>query len=65
MSDETEHSEISAQHPDIVNRLRRRLEAVEATAWVPNRGGPMAAACDRKRYKGHYGPFVELDNGAR
>ena len=65
MSEETEHSEISAHHPNIVNHLRTRLEAVEATAWVPNRGAPMAAACDRKRYEGHYGPFVELGNDER
>jgi hypothetical protein len=65
MSDETEHSDISAQHPSIVTQLRRRLEAVEATAWVPDRGGPMAAACDRTRYDGHYGPFVDLGNSAR
>ena len=60
MSDPTEHDEISAHFPHIVSELRARLEQVEATAWVPNRGRPMPAACDRKRYDGHYGPFLEL-----
>ena len=60
LSDPTEHHEISAQHPDIVAKLRTRLEAVEATAWVPDRGKPMEAACDRKRWEGHYGPFMGL-----
>ena len=62
MSDPTEHVEISAQHPEVVTELKARLEAVEATAWVPNRGVPMEAACDRKRYDGHYGPFLQLDD---
>ena len=31
LADPTEHHEISAQHPDIVAKLRTRLEAVEAT----------------------------------
>eukprot|EP01047_Picozoa_sp_COSAG01_P046084 COSAG01_NODE_4296_length_5164_cov_3.628701_11_plen_65_part_00 len=59
-SDPTEHHEISAQHPEIVAALRTRLEEVEATAWVPMRGSPMQAACDRSLYEGHYGPFVKL-----
>ena len=60
VSDPTEHREISAAHPDIVHALLARLEAVEATAFVPDRGGLMSEACDRRRYAGHYGPWLDL-----
>ena len=61
-SDPTEHKDISAQHPDIVATLRSRLEAAESTAWVPSRGKPLLAACDRARYSRHYGPFLNASS---
>ena len=60
VADPTEHHELSAQHPEIVAELRRRLEAVEETAFIPARGHQMKAACDRQRYAGHYGPWIDL-----
>ena len=60
MSDPTEHHEISAAHPEIVAELQARLEAVEAKAWIPNRGTAMREACNRSRYAGHYGPWIDL-----
>ena len=60
LADPTEHHEISAAHPQIVAELRTRLEAAEALAWIPERGTPMKEACDRTRYSGHYGPWLEL-----
>eukprot|EP01051_Picozoa_sp_SAG22_P013608 SAG22_NODE_1545_length_4156_cov_2.392162_3_plen_270_part_00 len=60
IGDPTEHHEISAAHPQIVAELRQRLEAAEAVAWIPERGTPMKEACDRMRYAGHYGPWLQL-----
>jgi hypothetical protein len=69
-ADENEHHELTRSSTSNssavaakVKELMSMLEAIEQTAWTPDRGKPSQVACDTAngRYGGTYGPFVGLD----
>ena len=59
-SDPTEHTNLAAQHPDVLQRLRARLKQLNTANYKPDRGEGDAAACviAEGRYQGFYGPWV-------
>lgn len=62
VDDPTERVNLASQMPDLVNSMTRRLEALEATAWTPERGQPQSIACHTAsvKYGGFYGPFAPV-----
>jgi len=59
-ADPLETSDLASRHPQRLARLRAKLEAYEATAFNPDRGGNTAAACEHAQgvYRGFWGPFM-------
>ena len=61
VSDVEERHEVSAQHPDVVQRLGREMDAMAATIWAPPREvDPRCAQAARSLYNGFYGPWLEV-----
>jgi hypothetical protein len=66
-SDPTEHNNVAAAYPEVVKRLRAKLEAANATVFAPKRPGANKKACAASlaRYKdpthdfGWWGPFAD------
>lgn len=60
LTDPTEHLDVSASNPDVVERLTARLAEVQATAFSPDRGqADQAAGCKAAlSYGGFLGPFL-------
>ena len=59
-ADPLETSDLASRHPQRLARLRAKLEAYEATAFNPYRGGNTADACEHAQgvYRGFWGPFM-------
>lgn len=59
--DPTEHEDIAAAHPDIVARLRARMDEIQATTFTPRRGTDDGAACSAamNKWGGFWGPFLK------
>lgn len=62
-ADPTEHTDLAAGNPAMVETLLARLLAIEQTEFDPDRGEPQPAACAtaRGKWSGHYGPWVDVD----
>ena len=57
--DEGEHHELSASLPSVAERMRTRLDALNAGNYDPDRGKGDPAACRAaESFGGFYGPFV-------
>ena len=62
-SDPGEHNDIAAAHPDVVGAMLARMEEIEATAYVPNRGTDTGEACKAAAARGGYfGPFLTAND---
>lgn len=59
IDDPGQHSDVADANPDIVDALYARLQAVNTTAYNPDRGTFQSSACDAYRgWGGFYGPFL-------
>jgi len=57
--DPTEHSNVAAQNPDVVVRMRARILALNATAYLPERGVDNGGACRAAIARGLvFGPWL-------
>ena len=59
-TDPTEHTNLAAAHPDIVQSMMARLRQLEQTVFSPNRGEPTMTACNAadRQWHGFAGPFL-------
>ena len=59
-ADPTEHNDIAASHPHVVQKLLARIAAANATAFSPDRGqeDPLACKTALGTYLGFWGPFL-------
>ena len=60
LTDPTEHDDVADANPSIVAELYSRIEAIQATAFTPNRGSDDGTACKAAmgQWKGFWGPFT-------
>eukprot|EP01051_Picozoa_sp_SAG22_P004261 SAG22_NODE_224_length_14744_cov_7.467668_7_plen_190_part_00 len=69
LGDWTEHNDVSADHPDIVNKMLARLEQLRPTIWSnPNGAADYQESCLNSAsvfagYGGFYGPWCEIGPG--
>jgi len=59
-ADPTEHHDIAAANPTIVNNLLAKISDAQKNVFSPDRGtvDPAACAAAKNKYKGYWGPFV-------
>jgi hypothetical protein len=57
----TEHHEVSAEHPEMVEQLSKELEQLATTIWSTDHPDDlMCKQTARSRYGGFYGPWLEV-----
>jgi arylsulfatase I/J len=62
-NDPNEHVDLAPSKPDIVAKLRSRLESINSTVFSPDRGPPLGhLKCQVavEKYGGFFGPFLDL-----
>lgn len=59
-TDPTEHLNVAAQNPDVVQSISARIAELQQTVFNPQRGAPGHQACDiaHQQWKGFVGPFL-------
>ena len=63
LADPGQHSDVAEANPDIVAALYARLQAINSTAYQPNRGTFDQAAC--QVYRDKWGGFCECASGTQ
>lgn len=57
--DTGEHHNVAAAHPSVVKAMLDRMDAIESTVYLPNRGTDTGEACEAAdRRRGYFGPFL-------
>ena len=58
-SDPGEHNDIALLRPDVLAQMLARMDEIEATTYVPDRGADTGEACTAAMARGGYfGPFL-------
>jgi len=63
-ADPTEQIDLASSVPQLRKQMLDRLAELNKSEFAPNRGRPMRLACHvgHFKWKGHYGPFLELES---
>merc|ERR1712100_559793 len=61
-SDPTETHDVAKDHPDVASSMKQRLDTLNAGKFLPDRGSPDKASCDR--WGGFYGPWIDVPQDA-
>jgi hypothetical protein len=62
-NDPNEHVDLASEKPDIVAKLRSRLETINITVYSPDRGAVqnhLKCQIGVQKYGGYFGPFLDL-----
>jgi arylsulfatase I/J len=58
IADPTEHHNKAAEEPEVVERLKTRLDELNKGKFLPDRGTPDKNSCTR--WDGFYGPWIDI-----
>jgi len=58
-----EHVDLASGNPNIVAKMKARMEEIEKTLFSPNRGSADPRACDAaaNNYNYHWGPWINVN----